>query len=265
MKMKVLLTCLSLLISSVLLAQNHSLKAHRGVVPNAYNFWVSTPSDYAVRQQNTPVILFLHGASRCGKDMNRSLRYGPMDAIRRGSFIPALIIIPQNPGGAWNPDKVNAVLEWTMEHYACDSNRVYVIGMSLGGYGTLDYVCTYPHKVAAAMALCGGCSQKDVQPLGEVPLWIIHGTGDRIVPVSKSKEVVKALERNGNATRLRYDWPRGLNHGRPVRYFYCSKTYEWLFSHSLDDVNRPVCRDIKISPSDLTQSYRASMPFVPMQ
>lgn len=55
-------------------------------------------------------------------------------------------------------------------NYAFDRNRVYVLGMSLGGYGTLDFVGTYPERVAAALALCGGCSLKDQSRLGEAPL-----------------------------------------------------------------------------------------------
>ncbi len=76
------------------------------------------------------------------------------------------------------------------EHYDVDTTRVYVIGMSLGGYGTLDFVGTYPQRVAAAMALCGGSTLKDMSGLADVPFWIQHGTADRAVPVSQSKAVV---------------------------------------------------------------------------
>jgi predicted peptidase len=236
-------------------AQYDFLTAHRGVIKGGYDFWVYTPEDYYFSQEHTPVVIFLHGASLCGRNINRSRRYGPLDAIVRGREIPALVIVPQNPGGAWNPKKVLDVLEWTRQHYACDSTRVYVLGMSLGGYGTMDFAGTYPDKVAAAMALCGGCSLKDVQPLGELPLWIIHGTADRAVPVSKSKQVVSALQAANNDKRLRYDWWPGANHGAPARIFYSRKTYEWLFSHSLSDKGRPVRRDITITQSELKGVY----------
>ena len=232
------------------------LTAHRGVIQGGYDFWVYTPEDYYFSQERTPVVIFLHGASLCGRDINRSRRYGPLNAIARGREIPALVIVPQNPGGAWNPKKILDVLDWTRQNYPCDSTRVYVLGMSLGGYGTMDFAGTYPERVAAAMALCGGCSLKDVQPLGQLPLWIIHGTADRAVPVSKSKQVVSALEAAGNDKRLRYDWWRGANHGAPARIFYSKKTYEWLFSHSLSDKGRPVRRDITITQGELKGVYR---------
>ena len=185
---RILLLTFTLVMSLSVVAQYDFLKAHRGVIKGGYDFWVYTPEDYYYSQEHTPVIIFLHGASLCGRDINRSRRYGPLDAIVRGREIPALVIVPQNPGGAWNPKKVLDVLEWTRQHYPCDSTRVYVLGMSLGGYGTMDFVGTYPDKVAAALAMCGGCSLRDVQPLGEVPLWIIHGTADRACPCVLSEE-----------------------------------------------------------------------------
>ena len=101
-----------------------------------------------------------------------------------------------------------------------------------------------------------GSTLKDVQPLGEVPLWIIHGTADRAVSVNESKKVVSALERAHNDKRLRYDWWKGANHGAPARLFYHKNTYEWLFSHCLTDRNRPVRRDINITQADLRGVYR---------
>jgi len=233
------------------------LSAKKNVIPGGYNFWVYTPEDYYFTQESTPLVLFLHGASLCGKDLNRALRYGTVAAIKMGREVPALVITPQNPGGAWNPKKLNDILEWLDQNdYAYDHNRVYVLGMSLGGYGTLDFVGTYPEKVAAAMALCGGCTLKDQSRMGEAPLWIIHGTADRSVSVRESQKVVNRMKQDGTTQRLRYDWLAGASHSALARYFYTAKTYEWLFSHSLSDPDRPVRRDIEITQADLNKAYR---------
>lgn len=232
------------------------LSAKRGVIPGGYNFWVYTPEDYYYTQEATPLVLFLHGASLCGHDLNRALRYGTVAAIKMGRQVPALVVTPQNPGGSWNPKKLNDILEWMSENYAYDHSRVYVLGMSLGGYGTLDFVGTYPEKVAAAMALCGGCTLRDQSRLGEAPLWIIHGTADRAVSVRQSQNVVNRMRQAHIDQRLRFDWLQGASHGALARYFYTSKTYEWLFSHSLNDPDRPVRRDIDITQNDLNQAYR---------
>ena len=233
------------------------LSAKKNVIPGGYNFWIYTPEDYYYTQESTPLVLFLHGASLCGHDLNRALRYGTVAAIKMGRQVPALVITPQNPGGPWNPKKLNDILEWLDNNdYAYDHARVYVLGMSLGGYGTLDFVGTYPEKVAAAMALCGGCTLKDQSRMGELPLWIIHGTADKAVSVRESQTVVNRMKQAGITDRLRFDWLPGASHGALARYFYTYKTYEWLFSHSLRDPDRPVNRDIDITQGDLNQAYR---------
>ena len=256
------LACM-LTFSTAAKAQYDFLRPVKGEIPGGYDFWVYTPTDYYYSLETTPVVMFLHGASLCSKDMNRSRRYGPLDAIVRGRQIDALVIVPQNPGGAWNPDKLNDILEWTKKNYAMDSTRVYVLGMSLGGYGTMDFAAAYPDKIAAAMALCGGCSAKDKSGLGRLPLWIIHGTGDRAVPVKQSQIVVKQLQDTNNDKRLRFDWLRGASHGALARILYMRKTYEWLFSHSTADPGRPVRPDITIDNSDLKKAYNDMKRGVP--
>lgn len=256
------LACM-LIFSTTAKAQYDFLRPVKGEIPGGYDFWVYTPTDYYYSLESTPVVMFLHGASLCSKDMNRSRRYGPLDAIVRGRQIDALVIVPQNPGGAWNPDKLNDILEWTKKNYAMDSTRVYVLGMSLGGYGTMDFAAAYPDKIAAAMALCGGCSAKDKSGLGRLPLWIIHGTGDRAVSVKQSQVVVKELQDTNNDKRLRFDWLRGASHGALARILYMRKTYEWLFSHSTTNPGRPVRPDSTIDNSDLKKAYNDMKRGVP--
>ena len=249
--------CLAMLLCLITLQASafDFLRAVKNEIPGGYNFWVYTPVDYFYSQEQTPVIIFLHGASLCGRNLNRVRRYGPLDAIVKGRDIDAITIVPQNPGGAWSPKKIMEVLDWVKTNYPCDTTRVYVLGMSLGGYGTMDVCATYPNRIAAGMALCGGASVKDVSGLGRLPFWIIHGTADRAVPIKQSKVVVEKLQSEGNDTRLRYDWWQGANHGTPARVFYLKKTYEWLFSHSLLAPGRPVNEKIDIDMGDTRRAY----------
>ena len=191
---------------------SQTLTAYRNTVSNGYNFWVCTPKDYDSLQSETPIVLFLHGASLCGNNLERVRRYGPLDALAMGRQIDALIIAPQNPGGAWNPERINNIVDWVYEHYAGDTNRLYVLGMSLGGYGTIDYSAAHSERVAAAMALCGGGNPKSYCGLNELPLWIIHGTADKIVPYGQialfnlrfmgSDVISRTFRKNGCSYRI---------------------------------------------------------------
>jgi predicted peptidase len=253
--MKKITFILMLVIVSISASAYDFLRPVKGQIPGGYDFWVYTPQDYFYSLETTPVVIFLHGASLCGHDLSRVRRYGPLDAIVKGREIDALTIVPQNPGGAWSPKKIMQVLDWVKANYQCDTTRVYVLGMSLGGYGTMDVCGTYPDRIAAGMALCGGTSLKDVSGLGKLPFWIIHGTADRAVSINQSKEVVDKLQSSNNDSRLRYEWLEGGNHGTPARIFYLRKTYDWLFSHCLLDRNRPVNKDIDIGLTDIHKAY----------
>lgn len=215
--------------------------AYRDSVPDSYDFWLSVPAGYEALEEDIPVVVFLHGKSLCGNDLYKVMQYGPLDAIKRGRDIPALVIAPQNPGTSWKPRKINDILDWVLDRYNGDRDRVYVLGMSLGGYGTLDYVGTYPEKVAAALALCGGSTLKDYGRMCTLPLWIVHGTADNRVPVSRSKDVVEKMRLAGDTSLMRYEWMQGYNHSALARFFYMKETYAWLFSHhrSVREVQEP--------------------------
>lgn len=250
-----LMLCSALLITA---KESHKgeFEAKKNVLPNNYNFWIYTPSDYEPGGHPMPLVIFLHGASLCGNNLNKVRRYGVLDAIEKGKVVPALVLAPQNRGGAWSPKKIDQLLEWTEEHYSVDKSRIYVLGMSLGGYGTMDYVGTYPKKIAAAMALCGGCSLKNMEGLGQLPLWIMHGTADRAVSINQSKSVVDYLQKSGHDNLLRYDWMQGGDHGIYARLFYLQKTYDWLFSHSLGDNPKTVDKTFEIDRTDIKETYQ---------
>ena len=252
-------TCLLFVIGTPSFAQRTKygeFSIHKELNTVGYNFWLYTPNDYEPNGHPLPLVIFLHGASLCGNNIQKVRRYGVLDAIDKGKIIPTLVVAPQNPGGAWNAQKLNDLLEWTKRNYNVDDTRVYVLGMSLGGYGTMDFVGAYPEKIAAAMALCGGCSLRDVSPLGKVPLWIMHGTADRAVSVKQSQIVVEKLQEGGNDKLLRYDWLQGGSHGILARLFYLQKTYDWLFSHSLQDNPRTIDKHFDITPEDIQQTYQ---------
>ena len=168
------------------LATSQNIIAVRDSIENSYRFWLYTPpaennekqadsiettdsviiegsvkiedSIKIVTEEDSiktlkPLVVFLHGQSLCGTNLYTVKRYGTIDALEMGRHIDAYVVAPQNPGGSWQPEKILKIIDWTTERYDIDTNRIYVLGMSLGGYGTINFVGTYPKKVAAAMAL----------------------------------------------------------------------------------------------------------------
>ena len=235
------------------------LISHHGVVSGGYDFWVYVPQERAAKDTTKlPLVLFLHGKSLSGNNLEQVRGYGPLEALKFGRQIDALVLAPQAQGG-WSPSRVLKVLEWTEKHYPVDTNRIYVFGMSMGGYGTIDFTGCYPDKVAAAIAMCGGGTIKNYSGLNRVPLWIIHGTADSAVSYKESQKVVDAMKASGPTDLLRFDLHDGVNHSRLGRVFYMSEPYEWFLKHSLADSVRTVDRTIEITKEGMANAYR-SMP-----
>lgn len=232
------------------------LKAMRNVIPGSYNFLMYLPHDYN-EATSKPLIFFIHGASLCGNNLKRVASYGVIHAIDRGKKVDAVVVAPQNPGGSWRPEKLIKILDHMVANYKVDPKRIYVIGMSLGGFGTADFVGTYPERIAAAMEICGGTTLRDLSGLAKVPLWILHGTADRAVKISQARRMKNEIESINGGELLMYSELKGINHSRPARLFYQDDTYEWLFKHTLD--RREVDRSYTITAKTVNRPYSADV------
>lgn len=211
-----------MLFSGFLHAQQKEVKGK-----TAYNFLLDD-SNYDASTKG-PLLIFLHGRSLSGSDLNRVKRYGVLYAKNRGLSIPSSLIIAPQTSNGWDPDKVKEVLDYALENYNIDPARVYVCGMSMGGYGTLDFVGKYPDEVAAAVAICGGGTLKYAPNLALVPLWIQHGNADRAVPASESKKIYNAIKKANPAADAKLTIIPGGTHGSVERLFHKDEMYEWMF------------------------------------
>jgi len=257
MRRRVLKNLLLSLLLAVPFSGISQLTAVRDSVRDGYDFWLYRPDRPDSLSDPLPLVLFLHGRSLCGSDLRRVLRYGCMDAVAMGREIPAVIVTPQNRGNApWNPQRLMRVVEWVRSRCEVDTARLYLLGMSMGGYGVLDFAATYPGRTAAAVALCGGVTLGAYDGLAEVPLWIIHGSADTAVPVTESRKVAERLQRIDSCGRLIYTELKGVNHSRLARVFYHEQTYRWLFGHSLTDSLRPVDRTYAFDSRTLDTALR---------
>jgi predicted peptidase len=224
MKRNLILMLFLLMLSAGAQAQLQQMKGK-----TEYPFWLYLPADSIVKAK-PPVMIFLHGRSLSGTDLELVKRYGVITEITRGRKIPAIVFAPQvKPGSAWDPDKILKVLDWVQSNYVTDSSRVYVVGMSLGGYGTLHFAGKYPERVTAAVALCGGGNPSDGCNLAQLPLWIQHGKLDNAVPISESEKMVKAITACNGGTNLTYKVYENWGHSQLANVMSSDGMYEWLF------------------------------------
>jgi predicted peptidase len=194
-----------------------------------YPFLLHLPAD-SILKSKPPILIFLHGRSLSGSNLDMVKRYGVIHEIEKGRKIPAIVVAPQvQAGKSWEPEKVLSVLQFVQKTFNTDSNRVYITGMSLGGYGTLGFAGAYPEIVTAAVALCGGGNTKDGCDLAQVPLWIQHGTKDYAVPISESEKIVRAIKNCNGGENLKYTVLNGASHGALEKAFRTDELYNWLF------------------------------------
>jgi len=195
----------------------------------AYPFLIHTPQAPSADKQ--PVFIFLHGRSLCGHNLERVKRYGVLYAMDRGTEVPGIVVAPQAPGG-WDADKVMEVVDYVLKnHPEADESRIYVCGMSLGGYGTMETVGKYPDRIAAAVAICGGGNAAEAENLAKVPISLFHGTADRIVPISQSRKIMKAIKNVDENADVTLTEIKGGTHGSVERLFHQSGIYDWLLQH----------------------------------
>lgn len=195
-----------------------------------YKFWINLPAD-SILKSKPPILIFLHGKSLSGTDLNKVKKYGVIHEMEKGRKIPAIVVAPQVVSGHWVPEKVLEVLEYVQKNYNTDSSRIYVCGMSLGGYGTMHFAGKYADRVTAAVALCGGGNEKDACNLSTIPFWIQHGNKDYAVPISESEKMVNAIKKC-DASNLIYTVHAGADHGDLEKVFRTDELYDWLFKQT---------------------------------
>lgn len=234
-------------------AQKAKIESFWDLMPEMYNFNIYEPAGYdPINSTNVPIVMFLHGRSM-SEGLN-GVNYGPITAIQQGYDIlgqTALIIEPNTKAGqGWTSSKIHKVYEFIKAHYAFDHDKFYVIGMSMGGWGTLNYANSYPDEVAACIGIGGGCDAKSPCGLNKVPTWIIHAADDDVTSVSNSDKVVEAMKACGSTNLLKYSRLTSGGHSL-IYYFQYRNLYDWLFSHnlknrkfntSIDFINNPEVR-----------------------
>jgi predicted peptidase len=196
-----------------------------------------------------PLVVFLHGAGERGTDNEKQLVHGvPRFAAKeRRERYPCFLITPQCPDGKkwvevdWSaerhtlpddPGEVGrlalALIEKTMNDLPVDRDRVYLTGISMGGYGTWDLLARNPDLFAAAAPVCGGADEATAERIKHIPVWVFHGALDTAVKPARSRNMVAALQKVGG--KPKYTEYADVGHHSWDHAYVDPKLYEWLFA-----------------------------------
>ncbi|MDO8548968.1 MAG: prolyl oligopeptidase family serine peptidase [Ignavibacteria bacterium] len=174
-----------------------------------------------------PLLLFLHGSGERGEDLEKVKVHGPPKLIENGKDFPFIVLSPQCPEGQWwSIIDLDVLLNEITENYNVDPDRIYVTGLSMGGFGTWELAIKYPNRFAAIAPVCGGGNFRLISALKDLPVWVFHGAIDNVVPLSSSQEMVDALEIAGGNVKLTIYPDAG--HDSWTETYNNPELYEWF-------------------------------------
>jgi predicted peptidase len=201
-----------------------------------YKYVLFVPHDYKPDVES-PIILFLHGKGSGGTDGKKQARGGLAAAIKKDEKkFPFLVVFPQSEKDTWAANSDDAkraidILTEVQKEYKTDSKRVYLTGLSMGGFGTWALAAKYPDKWAAIVPICGGGNPRDAEKIKNIPCWCFHGDADPTVPVENSRRMIKALKDAGGDPK--YDELPGVKHDAWTTAYGKKELYEWLLMQKL--------------------------------
>ncbi|WFB37585.1 alpha/beta hydrolase-fold protein [Kiritimatiellota bacterium B12222] len=195
-----------------------------------YDYLVILPANYSPSEP-LPVVLFLHGAGERGEDLQIVKKHGPFKKISEAET-PVIIVAPQCPKGEyWNTEVLSGLLDEVEKKYAVDKSRIYLTGLSMGGYGAWSLAAFEPHRFAAVAPICGGGDPEDARKLVDTPVWAFHGDKDTSVKLEKGQAMIDSLkDAGGNPKFTIYE---GVGHDSWTETYNNDEFYKWIFAQHL--------------------------------
>jgi predicted peptidase len=198
------------------------------------------PKGYdAKAEKHWPLMLFLHGAGERGTNIWAVATHGPPKIVATRPDFPFILVSPQCPEHQlWSRDVLLALLDDIIATYAVDTNRVYLTGLSMGGYGTWDLGLSYPERFAAIVPICGGgdritamlSSGNKSRALRTLGIWAFHGGKDPVVPLTESQRMVEIVKKLGAHDVKLTVFPEA-SHDSWTEAYNTPELYDWLLKH----------------------------------
>ncbi len=191
------------------------------------------------KSKRWPLILFLHGAGERGTNLARVKVHGPPKIVQAQPDFPFVVVSPQCPTGQrWESDVLLALLDDVLKKHRVDRNRVYLTGLSMGGFGTWNLGLSHPERFAAIAPICGGgdplvlllADPRKSRALKSLPVWAFHGARDTVVKVGESERMVDAMRQMG-ASEVKLTVYPDAEHDSWTETYNNPALYDWFLSH----------------------------------
>jgi predicted esterase len=199
-----------------------------------YRYAVFIPPQYKLNPNHRwPLILFLHGSGECGEDGIRQTTVGlPVYVSVHAAQFPFIVVMPQAHSMWFRGQEAAAVwraMADTMRDYRVDPDRVYITGLSMGGFGAWELAMTQPDAFAAIVPVCGAAPKDFLPNVMRLPVWAFHGAQDSHVPVAESRDAIKELRRLAGPSAKYTEFP-DLGHECWDRAYAEPELWKWLLA-----------------------------------
>ncbi|MCH5717721.1 prolyl oligopeptidase family serine peptidase [Niabella hibiscisoli] len=196
------------------------------------NYLLYLPENYKDdTARKWPLVIFLHGSGESGDDLNKVKFHGPPKLVEAGRQFPFILVSPQAPPNTgWQLDVLKALLNDLKKKYKVDEDRVYMTGLSMGGFGTWNYAEKYPSDLAAIAPVCGGGDAEKAWTLRYMPIWCFHGAKDDVVLPAASISMIDAVRKLNKKAEVKFTLYPDANHNSWDITYNNDSLYQWLLS-----------------------------------
>jgi predicted peptidase len=191
-------------------------------------YLLSLPKGYRASKEQFPLILFLHGSGERGSDLEKVKLHGLPKVLEAGLELPCIVVSPQCPEKArWDAEALGVLLNQLEKTLRVDPDRIYVTGLSMGGFATWELAIRNPKRFAAIVPICGGGEPLFMPDIAHLPVWVFHGAKDEVVPLEYSQRMVKALKKYGSK-RVKFKIYKHAKHDSWTKTYSNPKVFAWM-------------------------------------
>jgi predicted peptidase len=220
---------LLLLLAFSLSAQNKKPK-----LPVKYPYMIDFPVEYNNHPDSAyPVMIYLHGGSHRGNNLELLKEWGPPKLIAEGKHFDFVVVAPQCPGNKlWIQENwFEPLIRDLKSKYHIDTNNIFVTGISMGGFGSWQVAMDFPNRIKAIAPLCGSCTDSvNICKIRNISIWAFHGVNDGLVKVINTDRLVNRLTKCG--ANIKYSRLENRHHGI-WNLYDTNEIYDWFKSIAL--------------------------------